>query len=324
MKIQEALEKNHPLLTDGGLETTFIYDYGFKLPHFAAFIALQRTPYRKMLKKYYRSYLDLAVKYKTGFILESPTWRANTDWGSKLRYTEEELFHINKSSIYFLDSIRSEYRDDIDPLLVSGCVGPRSDGYVVGERMSVEEAMSYHYSQLKAFREGGADMSNAMTMNYVEEALGIVLSAKDLDLPVVVSFTVETDGCLPDGNTLEDAIMDLDWSTGSYPLYYMVNCAHPRHYLSQLHGDSKFLKRIRACRSNASCLSHAELDNAEELVRDPLNEYSDSHVLLKSFLPSLHIYGGCCGTDHRNLEGICDSLLYQHVVEEKKKESIFI
>ena len=324
MNFQQAIDKKIPFLTDGGLETTFIYDYGVNLPHFAAFTTLLNRPYRKMLSQYYREYLDVAVKYNTGFILESPTWRASTAWGEKMKYDREELFHINQKAIYFLDILREEYDHQLPHTYISGCVGPRSDGYVVGEKMSVEESMQYHHDQLKAFKLAGADLATAMTINYLEEGLGIVLAARELDIPVVISFTVETDGKLPDGTSLEDAIMDIDWSTGNYPLYYMINCAYPSHYLSEIRSESLWLTRIKGVRSNASSMSHAELDVCDHIQSESMHDFSDQHLLVKSFLPQLQVYGGCCGSNHRHVEAICEALLEDRMMEQQRRESMFV
>ncbi len=324
MTFEKAIQNKVPFITDGGLETTFIFDYKVDLPHFAAFTTLLNPMYRKMLSKYYKQYLDVAAEYNTGFILESPTWRAGKDWGERMNYDQEEIFRINQRAIHFLDVIREDYEQQIEHIYVSGCVGPRSDGYVVEDKMSVEEAMNYHESQITAFKSAGADLITAMTINYVEEALGIVLAAREQNIPIVMSFTVETDGKLPDGTALEDAIMDLDWSTGSYPLYYMINCAHPSHYFSQLSGDTKWLKRIKGSRSNASALSHAELDASETVQREPMHEFTDSHVLLKSFLPDIQVWGGCCGSDHTHVESLCSSLLDERRKDKKREESMFV
>ena len=171
---------SHIILTDGGLETDLIFNKHIELEHFAAFPLIENNNYRRVLISYYKEYMELAKKHQTGFILESPTWRANLDWGKKLGYTETQLVDANKGAIGLMYELKSQYQDTIPKLLVSGQIGPRGDGYVIGGTMTNEEAANYHDLQVKAFNEVGIDMVTAITMTYIDEALGIVNSAQKL------------------------------------------------------------------------------------------------------------------------------------------------
>src|SRR5690606_19487273 len=218
-----------PFLTDGGIETTLIYREGFELPHFAAFHLLQDDQGVEALRKYYRTYASIAAVNKVGFILESPTWRANPDWGIKLGYDMEGLANVNRRAIDLLVEIRKEYENENSRMVISGCIGPRGDGYNPSSMMSVEEAEQYHSEQIKTFADTEADMVSAITINYPQEAEGIIRAAKREGMPVAISFTVETNGLLPTGQSLDSVIAALDKVTGSAPVYYMINCAHPTH-----------------------------------------------------------------------------------------------
>ncbi|MCL6266080.1 homocysteine S-methyltransferase family protein [Flagellimonas myxillae] len=299
-----------PMLTDGGLETELVYKHGLQLPHFAAFAILQDPKGTDIVLNYYRKFLDLAKQYSTGFVLEAPTWRANPDWAFKLGYSEKELEEINLNCIGLMNSLKDEYADSIDQIWVSGNIGPRADGYVVDESlMSAKEAENYHLGQIKSFKKADVDQVTAMTINYLDEALGIVQAAKKCGVPVVISFTTETDGKLPSGEKLQDVIEYIDLQTGFYPKYYMVNCAHPTHFVEQLGSPAKWSERIMGIRANASCKSHEELDNSEELDSGDREELSNWYVQLREILPNLAVYGGCCGTDHTHIEAICGKLL---------------
>ncbi len=297
---------DRPVLMDGGLETTLIFHKDTDLPHFAAFNLIDKPQHQKTLFNYYTEYLDLAVRYGTGFILESCTWRANRDWGYKLGYKEAELRELNRLAILQLESLRTKYEKFVDPILISGCVGPRSDGYTVNNKMNADDARDYHDPQISTFKAAGVDVVTALTMNYVDEALGIVKSAMANGVPVVISFTAETDGKLPGGESLEDAITFVDGETDSYPSYYMINCAHPSHFAHSLGSGAN---RIMGIRANASCKSHAELDEAEELDAGDKPELASWYHKLRSKLPNLQIYGGCCGTDASHMEAICRRVL---------------
>ena len=296
-------------LTDGGIETTLIFHEGFDLPDFAAFHLLTTSAGRDALYKYFCTYALLARQYETGLILESATWRSSPDWGTRLGFTPESLAEINRSAIQLLWEIRKEFESERLPMVISGCVGPRGDGYVPDRVMSAQEAEAYHWDQIRTFSGTYADMVTAITMNYAEEAIGIAEASRKLGMPVAISFTLETDGNLPTGQTLKAAIEQVDASTSGYPAYYMINCAHPTHFEHILAEGGKWTERIRGIRANASHRSHAELNEASDLdMGDPV-ELGKQYARLKRRLPHLTILGGCCGTDHRHLEQIAQACL---------------
>jgi S-methylmethionine-dependent homocysteine/selenocysteine methylase len=296
-------------LTDGGIETTLIFNEGLDLPHFAAFDLLKTPEGTAALRKYFRTYGDLARTHGVGLVLESATWRANADWGAKLGYSAESLADANRQAIRLLSDLRDEYNGDIPSTVISGCVGPRGDGYEPSNMMSASEAEDYHRAQIAVFKDTDADMVTAITMNYAEEAIGVARAAMAEGMPVVISFTVETDGSLPTGEPLEKAIVRVDEATGNGPAYYMINCAHPSHFAEKLTGGA-WLQRIRGLRANASAKSHAELNESAELdIGDPI-DLGHRHAELARQLDHLNVFGGCCGTDERHVGAICKAVLH--------------
>lgn len=296
-------------LTDGGMETTFIFHQGLDLPHFAAFDLLKTAEGYQAIANYFRTYLDLAVEQQVGFVLESPTWRANPDWGSRLGYSSEELATANREAIALLHRLRQAYETPDTPIVVSGCIGPRGNGYSVNTAMTVTETEAYHRPQIEAFAEAGADLAAAFTMNYVQEAIGIVRAAQAVGLPVVISFTVETDGHLPSGQSLREAISQVDAATDNGPAYYMINCAHPSHFATMLTPGEPWVQRIRALRANASTMSHTELDAAETLDDGNPADLGQQYRNLRDQFPQITILGGCCGTDLRHVKAIANACL---------------
>ncbi|MBX3028407.1 homocysteine S-methyltransferase family protein [bacterium] len=296
-----------PFLTDGGIETTLIFHEALELPHFAAFHLLASAEGRAALEKYFRSYLDIARRHQTGIILESATWRASPDWAARLGYTPDGLAAASRQSVELLHRLRDEYASAQTPVVVSGCFGPRGDGYVPDTAMSAEQAADYHGPQARVFAEAGADMACAITMNYAEEAVGVARAARAAGLPAAISFTVETDGRLPTGQTLGDAIAQVDADTGRYPAYYMINCAHPTHFADALAPGAGWLDRIRGVRANASRMSHAELNEAPVLDVGNPAELGTQYAQLKQRLKGLTVMGGCCGTDTRHIEQIASA-----------------
>ena len=291
-------------VTDGGHETTLIFHDGFDLPHFASFVLLKDEAGREALTRYFRSYMDVARSVDAPLILETATWRANPDWAEKLGYSPEELDEANTDAVRMIAGLRDEFEKGGQPLFVSGCLGPRGDGYVAGEMMDAEEAKLYHSRQVRTFRRAGADLVAAITMTYEAEALGIADAAAEAGIPCVVSFTVETDGRLPNGHTLEHAINTVDACAEAPPAYYMINCAHPTHFAAVLEGSGDWRSRIQGTRVNASKMSHAELDEAEALDEGDPSELASDHGPIAANLPNLNVAGGCCGTDDRHVREI--------------------
>ena len=296
-------------LTDGGIETTLIFHEGLSLPDFAAFDLLKTADGTAALRKYFRTYAEIAKRFGTGLILESATWRASGDWGARLGYSAHALADANRQAIRLLEEIRDESETGESPFVISGCVGPRGDGYVPKFAMSETDAERYHRDQVQAFAGTAADMISAITMNYVAEAVGIVRAARAADLPVAISFTVETDGRLPTGESLRSAIEEVDAKTGRYPAYYAINCAHPTHFEDAVAETGDWIGRIRAVRANASRQSHAELNDSPELDTGNPAELGGDYARLMSRLPRLNVMGGCCGTDHRHITCIAEACL---------------
>lgn len=299
--------KSGLFLTDGGLETTLVFHENIDLPHFAAFDLLQDTFGGLALESYYKPYLEIASKSGRGFILDTATWRANADWAQLLGYSQDELAAANRQSVEMIARLRAQFETEDTPIVLNGVVGPRGDGYVAGELMSVDEARIYHSEQIETFAGSQADMVTAVTMTNTNEAMGIVLAAKAASMPVAIAFTVETDGRLPSGQKLRDAIMEVDAGTDRYAAYFMINCAHPTHFEEVLLENGTWITRLKGIRANASRCSHEELDNATELdCGDPLELGGQYRDLLERH-SQINILGGCCGTDHRHIEEISNA-----------------
>lgn len=291
-------------LTDGGLETTLIFHEGWDLPVIEAFVLLDSARGIAALRAYFDRYVPTAVKHGMGFILESPTWRANPDWAAKVGCDRDKLAKLNRAAIDLMGEIREAYETERSPMVVSGCIGPRGDGYDPGNVMSPDEAETYHAEQIGVFRDAGADVVTAITMTNVNEALGVARAARTAKIPCVISFTLETDGCLPNGDKLSEAIMAVDRETDGGPAYYMINCAHPTHFDTVLESGTSWVMRLRGLRANSSRLSHAELDNAPELDIGNPQELGEQYRDLLHRFPHINVLGGCCGTDHRHVECI--------------------
>lgn len=286
-------------VTDGGIETDLIFHHGVDLPEFAAFPLLADPKGRDLLTDYYAAYAAIAAEAGAGLLLETPTWRANPDWGARLGVGAEGLAAVNAAAVRLATELAHRWADEVPDVAVAGLVGPRGDGYVVGGAMDVWEARDYHLPQVRVFADAGADLVTALTLTTTAEAIGIVLAAREAGVPVTVGFTVETDGRLPDGHTLRAAVEAVD--DAAPPDWFVVNCAHPTHVAGGLADAGPWLERIGGTRVNASALSHAELDAADELDEGDPEALAREQAALAAVLPALRVVGGCCGTDARHV-----------------------
>lgn len=300
MTVPEALPEpgGELFLTDSGLETDLLFHQGFALPHFAAFPLLDDVRGREALHRYYADHVAVAVAAGLPVVLETPTWRASADWGALLGLDAATLDRVNRDAVRLVQQVRDEHPQA--RVVVSGCVGPRGDGYQPGA-MTPEQAQEYHAPQVRSLASAGADLVTGMTLCTADEAIGLVRAASAVGAPVVVSFTVEVDGRLPDGSTLTGAMQAVDAATGGAAAYFMVNCAHPTHVQPAL-GEGA--GRLVGLRANASRMSHAELDEADVLDEGDPEQLAGELLALRRQHPSLAVLGGCCGTDVRHVRAL--------------------
>jgi len=310
-RFRDALPQLGPevFLTDSGLETDLLFNQGVDLPQFAAFPLLNDSEGTDRLRTYFEAHAAVAAQANVGFLLEAATWRANADWGALLGFDEQALDEVNRQAVELLVDVRDEFTDTGHPYPISGCLGPRGDAYRPDQLMTLDEAGTYHRAQIETLADTETDLISALTLTYPAEAIGIALAARDAGMPVVLSFTVETDGNLPDGTTLADAIRSVDDATEAYPAYYMINCAHPSHFATVLDRHATWTARIRGLRANASSKSYAELDDATELDSDDPISFGRDYAEIRSHFPNLTVLGGCCGTDLRHIQQVATACL---------------
>lgn len=290
-------------LTDAGLETDLIFNHGIEIREFAAHTLLEDSAGRHALTQYFRGFLSLAAWHRTGFVLDSPTWKAHAHWAQSLGTTQDELQAVNREAINFIADLRDEYAGNQRPIVLNGVIGPRGDAYTPESSIHADEAEEYHAQQVGWLAETEVDMLTAMTFTQASEAIGIVRAANRAGLPIVISFTVETDGTLPTGQPLAEAIAEVDAATNAGAAYFMINCAHPDHFQDALEGGN-WLQRIKGVRCNASRCSHAELDEAEVLDSGDPRELAQLYQTLLAKMPWVNVLGGCCGSDLRHVTEI--------------------
>lgn len=209
-------------------------------------------------------------------------------------------------AIELIENVRTE-NDDL-PTVLCGQVGPRGDGYSPSELMTTQEAEGYHSEQIEIYSNTEADFVSAFTICYAEEAAGIVRAAQKYKMPVAIAFTVEIDGRLPTGMPIRVAIEQLDAESDGWALYFLINCAHPDHFIS-IFTDEPWMRRLRGVIANASRCSHAELEVASALDDGNPRELALQVGGLRKKFPHFNVLGGCCGSDLRHMK---------HIIEEAK------
>lgn len=306
--VNKLMSTKRPYLTDGGMETWMFFIEGFEAPEFAAIVLMDDAAARDKLRAYFERFLVMAEAAKTGYVLDTNTWRGCVSWAAKLGLSEQALLGLSEDAVAFAKDLRDAWSSRVGPILINGVLGPAGDGYNASAAPTAPDAELLHQPQIDTLANSGVDMISAITMTNVPEAVGIARAAAKRDLPCVISFTVETDGRLPSGETLAEAIVRTDKETDSAPLYYMINCAHPEHFQGVLDKDATWIRRVGGVRANASRMSHEELDNSETLDDGNPEEFGSLHLELAGMLPALRVVGGCCGTDHRHVGCVSDHL----------------
>jgi S-methylmethionine-dependent homocysteine/selenocysteine methylase len=286
-----------------GMDTDLLYNQGIDLPGFASYPLLANPEHKSLLRGYYSRLVDLAQEQNVGVILDSVTWVANRDRGAALGYTPEDLRKFNIEAVELIASVRNE--KEYMPTVLCGQVGPRGDGYAPSDQMTTQEAEDYHSEQIETYSNTEVDLVSGFTICYPEEASGIVKAAKNHDLPVAIAFTVETDGRLPTGVPLKEAIEQVDSETNHSAQYFLVNCAHPDHFVN-VFSDSPWMQRLRGVVANASRCSHAELEVSEKLDDGDPEELGMQVGGLRKRHPHFNILGGCCGSDLRHMKCILE------------------
>jgi homocysteine S-methyltransferase len=292
-------------LTEGGQETEIQYRHGHHLQEFAMFPLLDRPQAVADMTAMYQRYLDVAVAAGMPVMMGGLDYRASTDWGAKLGYSPEALATMQVRCIDFLRDIAEPYRTRLPAIYISGVAGPRGDAYSLNETITAESAEAYHFAQLRTLAEAGVDLVTAMTFNSVPEAIGVARAAARLDLPLCVSFTLDSGTArLKSGPTLREAIEATDAEAGdARPDFYGVNCSHPYEFIPALEAGD-WIRRIRMLRPNASAKDKIELCQIGHLEEGDPEELGRLMGDLADRYPHIDIWGGCCGTWDKHLEQI--------------------
>ncbi|MDX2274422.1 MAG: homocysteine S-methyltransferase family protein [Hyphomonadaceae bacterium] len=291
-------------LTEGGQETELMYKFGFELPEFAMYPLLDNAEALAAMRGMYQRVLETAAKHQVGVLLGGLDYRASPDWASKLGYSREGLADAQFRCIGFLREAAEPFEGQIPDIKIVGCVGPRGDAYSLNRTITAEEAEDYHAVQIETLKRAGVDLISAMTFNNIEEAVGVARAAAKANMPLTVSFTLDSTHRLKSGPSLKQAIEQTDARAGdARPAFYGVNCSHPVEFEPALEpGD--WIKRVRSLRPNASAKEKVELCKIGHLEDGDPVEFGEQMGDLARRYPHIDVWGGCCGTWERHLDHI--------------------
>ncbi|RLL96015.1 hypothetical protein CFD26_105731 [Aspergillus turcosus] len=297
-----------PFLTECGMETTLVYKDKVHLPCFSSLPLVDTDSGRKLISHYYNSYISIAAANGTGIVLDTRTWRGATPWAKPLALSTDKLLELNRAAVRLAKEARNNAMggENNIPIVISGTMGPLRDAYEdTSASITLEDARAGYREQVGVLADAGVDFLGLMTVTNLNEAVAVVELAREVRLPVVVSFSIESDGRLLGGRSLESAIRMVDERTAGYVVYYGVNCAHPLRISAALREVPEDVRgRIGLIKANASLKSHEELDNSETLDRGDIAVYTDGFEGVLPLVPNVKVIGGCCGTDEEHLEAI--------------------
>ena len=295
-------------LAEGGQETELMYGHGFDLPEFALFPLLDNPAAAAKLTAMYRAVLDVAVRHRLGVLLGGLDYRASPDWAERLGFDAAQLAEYQIRSIDFLRQVSQPYRKRLPHILVAGCVGPQGDAYHRNEAVTETSAQAYHSTQMANLAAADVDVVEAMTFTSAEEAIGVIRAARAHDLPIVVSFMIDSAGAADGSWSFRKMIETVDSATDGYALFYGINCSHPVEFEPQLAEPGEWLDRIGLLRPNASAKDKTELCQIGHLERGDPADLALRMERLAERMPDVRIWGGCCGTWDEHLERIAAAI----------------
>lgn len=296
-------------LTEGGQETEVMYRFGHDLPEFALYPLLERPDALEALRGMYTRYLEVAAAAGLSVLMGGLDYRASPDWGAKLGYSPEQLRDTQLRCIDFLREVAEPFKTRIPAILISGIVGPRGDAYSLNRTVTAESAEEYHFVQLSTLARVGVDLVTAMTFNSVPEAVGIARAAARVNLPLCISFTLDSGTSrLKSGPTLREAIEATDQEAGEdKPDFYGINCSHPLEFEPALEPGA-WARRLRMLRPNASAMDKISLCRIGHLEEGDPQELGRLMGELAGRYPQIDLWGGCCGTWDKHLGHIAQQV----------------
>lgn len=257
---------------------------------------------QKVLSHIYNEYISVAHNAGVPIVICAPTWRANRE---RLSETNESR-DVNRDAVDFLKQLRNTWSSWQENIALSGMVGCKNDCYTPAQGLSSQDAYAFHAWQLNKLAHAGVDFLIAETLPAVPEATGIAQAMAETGTPYVISFAINKEGKILDGNTLQYAFDKIDAVCDPPPIGYMINCSYPS-FLNADRQPASIISRLIGFVANASSLDQTELDGADALRVDDISDWGNRMIELNR-KHGVKILGGCCGTNAQHLQYIVDNI----------------
>lgn len=257
---------------------------------------------KRALSRLYHGFIDVALRGGVPITICTPTWRANQERISAAQITD----NVNADAVRFLKHLRDRWGSWGASIFIGGLVGCKYDCYKPAEGLLKQDAKAFHSWQINQLAKAGVDFLLGATLPALSEATGMAMAMAETNMPYIISFVINREGIILDGNSLERAFGEIDAVCRRQPLGYMINCAYPS-FLNVRQQPESVLSRLVGYQANASSLDHSELDGAGSLQADDLSDWGNLMIEL-NIKHGVKILGGCCGTSDRHLEYIIQNL----------------
>ena len=164
-------------ITDGGMETTLIFQQGLELPEFASFVLLDDRTGPQALRGVLQALPRARARPRRRHRAGTPDLARERRLGRPPRLTAERARDVNRTAVALLEELRTQARGR-PPHRDQRLHRPARRRLRRRRWMSAEEAEAYHAPQIATFAGTEADLVSALTMTYANEAIGIVRAAR--------------------------------------------------------------------------------------------------------------------------------------------------
>jgi S-methylmethionine-dependent homocysteine/selenocysteine methylase len=303
MMFERIFKESRILLTEGALVERLKTEYNLQMDDSINHAGLIYSE-PKTLESLYRQYIDIGKRYNLPIMIMTPTRKVNFESINRSNFPNKNILC---DSFAFLTKIKETYHGYSEKILIGGLLGCKGDAYSGKKMFAIKESYVFHKQQTVQFQNEKVDFLFAGIMPEINEAIGMAKAMAETNIPYIISFMIQKDGCLLDGTVLSEAIKIIDQQVYPNPVCYMTNCIHPTNLIEALNTDknknSPQLTRFSGIQANASILSCKDLNNCNVLQKDDFNAIvEEMYYLQKHF--DLKIFGGCCGTDDKFMESL--------------------
>ena len=276
MDIQKILNDHNFILTEAAVIESLRRSGDVNLhPHLENALLIYEEAGSRALSKLYQDFINVARKEGVPITICTPTWRANQERISTAHITDD----VNGDAVKFLKNLKDRWGSWAKNIVIGGLVGCKNDCYKPDEGLSTYAAKAFHFWQINQLAKASVDFLIGATLPALPEATGIAQSMAEANIPYIISFVINREGRVLDGNSLEHSFREIDAVCSRPPVGYMINCAYPS-FLNAHKQPQLVLSRLIGFQANASSLDHSKLDGAGTLQTDDISDWGSLMIEL--------------------------------------------